>query len=625
MRARGILISGAALWAAVSAGGWAPCHGQQVLVTFNVAGPADWNEPANWNPANVPEAVFDEVAVIGGSRSAFVDDAPPNVGGIILDTSTLEIRSGGALTAEPGPSTPNNGNVILGQSADTTLIVRRGGTLAVRDLTTGGGAGTQLVVGETGGAGTATLSVTRASLERITRIVGPNANFSSSGTLNLAAQHTLVPVITGPTHSTINAAGRATLAGVVRPELSGYTPVLGNGWNLVTAGSLQGTLSVDDSAVPTPPRGAGYYITTTGTTARLNYNNLLILSINRGTGVATLENAIGGAINFDGYTIESPSGALGGAWNSLQDQGLAGWDEADNSGPTRRTEFKTSGVTTMTAGTTRALGALFAPAPPAAFGDPVGADVSFQYAVPGTGTLNGIVEYVGGENNLVLTINPATGEAAIQNESPFFGVATDAYTIASASGKLLTSDAAWNSLQDQAIAGWDQADNSNANRITEFKTSGATSLPGGGRVLDLGAPINIGAGPLNIDDFTFQFKLNTGAIMNGIVKFGPVPTAAEPGGDYDNDGDVDGADFLAWQRTMNANVTPGTGADGSGNGKVDAADLVIWKTNFGSTGLAAPSVGAVPEPAHSVLAVVACVGVHLACTRRRNNAAGDIR
>jgi hypothetical protein len=133
------------------------------------------------------------------------------------------------------------------------------------------------------------------------------------------------------------------------------------------------------------------------------------------------------------------------------------------------------------------------------------------------------------------------------------------------------------------------------------------------------------AGALDVDDFGFQFALRNGQIMNGIVKFGPVPTAAEPGGDYDNDGDVDGADFLAWQRTMNANVTPGTGADGSGNGKVDAADLVIWKTNFGSTGLAAPSVGAVPEPAHSVLAVVACVGVHLACTRRRNDAAGDIR
>ena len=41
-------------------------------------------------------------------------------------------------------------------------------------------------------------------------------------------------------------------------------------------------------------------------------------------------------------------------------------------------------------------------------------------------------------------INPATGEAAIQNESPFFDVSIDAYTIASADGALLTGNGAWN-------------------------------------------------------------------------------------------------------------------------------------------------------------------------------------
>src|SRR5688572_21383812 len=110
---------------------------------------------------------------------------------------------------------------------------------------------------------------------------------------------------------------------------------------------------------------------------------------------------------------------------------------------------------------------------------------------------------VGARNNLVLTINPATGEAAIQNESPYFNVSIDAYTITSDSGKLLTGNAAWNSLQDQGLAGWDQADNSNAIRITEFKTTGATSMPGGGTVLDLGAPISLAAGPLDPDDFSF--------------------------------------------------------------------------------------------------------------------------
>ena len=229
---------------------------------------------------------------------------------------------------------------------------------------------------------------------------------------------------------------------------------------------------------------------------------------------------------------------------------------------------------------------------------------------------------VGARNNLVLTINPATGEAAIQNESPYFNVAIDAYTIASASGKLLTGNAAWNSLQDQGLAGWDQADNANANRITEFKTSGATALPGGGTVLDLGAPINIAAGALDADDFTFEFKLSTGETMEGIVNFGTLPVAAPSGGDYDDDGDVDGRDLLAWQRTLGSSVTPGTGADGSNNGVVDQADLTLWRSNFGSSGLGEAAVASVPEPASVVLVLAASIGAMFGRQRRRGHSVG---
>nr|MBA3482677.1 hypothetical protein [Pirellulales bacterium] len=305
-------------------------------------------------------------------------------------------------------------------------------------------------------------------------------------------------------------------------------------------------------------------------------------------------------------------------WNSLQDQAIAGWDEADNSTANRRTEFKTSGLTSLAAGNSVSLGAVFAPTPPAAFGDPVGADLAFQYAVPGAGTLNGIVEYVGGENNLVLTINPATGEAAIQNQSPFFDVSIDAYTIASASGKLLTGNAAWNSLQDQGLAAWDQADNSTANRITEFKTSGVTAMPGGGTVLDLGAPVNTAAGTLAASDFTFQFKLSTGETKTGVVAFGPLPTANPNSGDFDDDGDVDGSDFLTWQRALgSAAVPPGSGADGNSNGVVDGPDLAVWRGDFGSATIAAGgSVAAVPEPAAWLLAMAGMIAVGAGRSRR---------
>jgi hypothetical protein len=56
-----------------------------------------------------------------------------------------------------------------------------------------------------------------------------------------------------------------------------------------------------------------------------------------------------------------------------------------------------------------------------------------------------------------------------------------------------------------------------------------------------------------------------------------------PIGDYDDNGQVDGADFLLWQRTLGAAANPGTGADGSGNAVVDGEDLGVWQDNFGAS------------------------------------------
>jgi polyhydroxybutyrate depolymerase len=71
-------------------------------------------------------------------------------------------------------------------------------------------------------------------------------------------------------------------------------------------------------------------------------------------------------------------------------------------------------------------------------------------------------------------------------------------------------------------------------------------------------------------------------------------------GDYDDDFDVDGNDFLAWQRGESPNV-------------LSQADLDVWKANFGGGSLAAHS-SAVPEPTTSALALAALC---LAMSRRR--------
>jgi hypothetical protein len=76
--------------------------------------------------------------------------------------------------------------------------------------------------------------------------------------------------------------------------------------------------------------------------------------------------------------------------------------------------------------------------------------------------------------------------------------------------------------------------------------------------------------------------------------------------DFDNDDDVDGADFLTWQRGLG---NPGDNSDGDANGdsQVTGADLDIWKAQFGVPAVAA--VGAVPEPSSCVilaLGLLAC-------------------
>jgi hypothetical protein len=74
-------------------------------------------------------------------------------------------------------------------------------------------------------------------------------------------------------------------------------------------------------------------------------------------------------------------------------------------------------------------------------------------------------------------------------------------------------------------------------------------------------------------------------------------SAVTESADFDGDDDVDGDDFLAWQRG-NGTTTGATSAQGDANGDqmVNGADLTIWQTQFGMTGASA-AASAVPEPA----------------------------
>ncbi len=83
---------------------------------------------------------------------------------------------------------------------------------------------------------------------------------------------------------------------------------------------------------------------------------------------------------------------------------------------------------------------------------------------------------------------------------------------------------------------------------------------------------------------------------------GYVGTAGEPAGDFDADCDVDGADFLEWQKSFGS--------------PYDASDLTDWENNYG-TGVPLQAVfSAVPEPS-SLFLLLSSSAVLSACGRFR--------
>lgn len=109
------------------------------------------------------------------------------------------------------------------------------------------------------------------------------------------------------------------------------------------------------------------------------------------------------------------------------------------------------------------------------------------------------------------------------------------------------------------------------------------------------------------DDAAGSFYISVGSTLHLGGDVGtPGFFAASPGADadFDNDGDVDGLDFLAWQRKFGTvgGLVLGPG-DANGDRDVNAEDLAIWEGQYGSQPLQA--VAAVPEPTCLWLAALA--------------------
>jgi len=88
-----------------------------------------------------------------------------------------------------------------------------------------------------------------------------------------------------------------------------------------------------------------------------------------------------------------------------------------------------------------------------------------------------------------------------------------------------------------------------------------------------------------------QFDVTIPANGSGVYRL--VAPPSNPG-DFDGDGDVDGADFLAWQR-------------GESPGGATAGDLAEWQTHFGTIYDNVAAARAVPEPGTMLLLVAGAV------------------
>ncbi len=138
---------------------------------------------------------------------------------------------------------------------------------------------------------------------------------------------------------------------------------------------------------------------------------------------------------------------------------------------------------------------------------------------------------------------------------------------------------------------------------TDFVPSLGNTMPGPGGAAGALAGVTqlrilhrpIDGGP---DDFEF-----TGVFQPGAVRIDNIlAEAASPpvNSDFDGDEDVDGNDFLIWQRGLGAG-THLTG-DANDDGAVDGVDLDLWEADFGA-GAAASAAAAIPEPAAIRLAL----------------------
>ncbi|MGL4514497.1 MAG: hypothetical protein ACRCT8_15520 [Lacipirellulaceae bacterium] len=197
-----------------------------------------------------------------------------------------------------------------------------------------------------------------------------------------------------------------------------------------------------------------------------------------------------------------------------------------------------------------------------------------------------------------LIVDRDSGQTFLRNETSS-GIIFDGYELYSASGAM--SSATWSTIAGSR----DDSGNGSVDQIANWfvisRTDAAVSeasLQSLTAVLFPGGTVSLG--PL--------FRTGRAEDLSGAYSRGPLPVVSlivdfrSLRADYDDDFDVDLADYNVWSTSYGSSIN--LAADGNGDGVVNAADYTVWRDSPELSLAALATAGsalAIPEPASAAL------------------------
>jgi pre-peptidase len=79
-------------------------------------------------------------------------------------------------------------------------------------------------------------------------------------------------------------------------------------------------------------------------------------------------------------------------------------------------------------------------------------------------------------------------------------------------------------------------------------------------------------------------------------------------GDYNQNNEIDAADYVLWRKSLGNSVPPYSGADGDGNGSVGQEDNDLWAANFGDTFPRPAGLATLAAASHSTAGFASLLG-----------------